>query len=213
MSVGADLVASPFARPLELAGRWNATDRQVRDRFDPIYGPALARLPRGRQVFRGLPFELSERDDGPGWLLLTEPITIDLADRAPASHLVIAHLADSWRDADGRRPAGSPVGWVIPAGERLARYELTDLDGTTTSVNIRRRFEVNDGIIGWGYLPFAAIGHRSDEVVDWRGPHPRQAPGRYAATGHAGPLTILPGGWGPAQTGVADHVPTTQRTS
>lgn len=208
MSVGGDLIASALARPVDLGAWWNATDHQVRDRFDPIYGPALARLPRGPQVFRGLPFQLAEGGDGPAWLLLTEPITIDLADRAPASHLVIAHFADSWRGDDGRRPAGSPVGWVIPTGEPLARYALTDVDGTTTTVDIRRRFEVNDGIIGWGYLPFAAIGHRSDEVVDWRGPHPRQAPGRYAASGHAGPLTILPGGWGPAQTGVADHVPT-----
>ncbi|MFI5227318.1 MAG: CehA/McbA family metallohydrolase, partial [Candidatus Limnocylindrales bacterium] len=32
--------------------------------------------------------------------------------------------------------------------------------------------------------------------------------GRYPTAGHAGPLAMLPGGWGPAQTGVADFVPT-----
>ncbi len=77
-------------------------------------------------------------------------------------------------------------------------------------VEVRRRFEIADGIIGWGFLPFAAIGHRADETLDWRGPYPRQAPGRYASGRPGGALTMLPGSWGPAQTGVADFVPTPQ---
>ena len=43
--------------------------------------------------------------------------------------------------------------------------------------------------------------------MDWRGPHERQGPGRIAPAGHAGPLTVLPGSWGGAQTGVSDNVP------
>jgi hypothetical protein len=41
----------------------------------------------------------------------------------------------------------------------------------------------------------------------WDGPLPAQAPVRYAPPGEAGLLAILPGAWGPAQTGVADSVP------
>ena len=200
--------ASRLARPIELADVWNASDTNVADRFDPIYRQALERLPDGDQVFRGIPFCLGMRSLGRRWILLDREITIDLRGYGPASHLVVAHFADSWRDPSGARPSGAPVGWVLPAGERLARYELVDADGRTEVMDVRRRFEINDGIIGWGSLPFTAVGHRRDEVVDWRGPHSRQAEGRYAAAGHAGPLTMLPGAWGPAQTGVADYVPT-----
>ena len=100
-----------------------------------------------------------------------------------------------------------PVGWVFPTGEPLARYGIELADGRTIELDVRRRFEVADGIIGWGFLPFAAIGHRVDETLDWRGPYPRQVQGRYAPAGHGGALTILPGSWGASQTGVADAVP------
>jgi hypothetical protein len=200
--------ATGLARPVALDAVWNAGDADLAGRFHPLYRQALDRLPDGDQVFRGVPFSLGLRSNGRRWLLLDREVVIDLRGHGPASHLVIAHFADSWRDPQGARPPGTPVGWVMPQGEPLARYELVGTDGRTLAVEVRRRFEINDGIIGWGFLPFAAVGHRSDEVVDWRGPHPRQSPGRYAPAGHAGPLTTLPGAWGPAQTGVSDHVPT-----
>ena len=199
---------TPLARPVDLTGAWNASDAQVAARLQPMYGPALARLQDGPVVFRGVPFELGARASGPRWILLDGELSIDLRAAGPASHLVIAHFSDSWRDAAGERPPGTPVGWVLPTGEPLARYEIGLADGTARSVTVRRRFEIADGIIGWGFLPFAAIGHRADEPLEWRGPHDRLGSGRYAPAGHAGPLTMLPGSWGAAQTGVADFVPT-----
>ena len=122
---------------------------------------------------------------------------------------MVAHFADSWRDAAGERLPGTPVGWVLPTGEPLARYEIAFAGGRTKTVDVRRRFEIADGIIGWG---FAAVRRRSatepTRPLDWRGPYQRQAPGRYAPAGHGGALTILPGSWGADQTGVADFVPT-----
>ncbi len=120
---------------------------------------------------------------------------------------MVAHFSDSWRDPAGERLPGAPVGYVLPAGEPLARYEVSFADGATRVVDVRRRFEIADGIIGWGYLPFAAIGHRDEETIDWRGPHARLTPGRYAPAGHGGALTIMPGSWGAAQTGIVDYVP------
>ena len=177
MSTGRDQPATPLARPVDLAGAWNASDADVGARFHPLYGPALARLPDGPSVFRGLPFALGTRAAGRRWILVERELAIDLAPRRRASHLVVAHFADSWRDANGDRPPGMPVGWVFPTGEPLARYEIELADGRTVSLDVRRRFEVADGIIGWGFLPFAAIGHRIDETLDWRGPYPRQVAG------------------------------------
>ena len=208
MTTGRAGLATRLARPTDLSAAWNASDADLGARLHPLYGPALERLSDGAAVFRGLPFELGKRAEGRRWLHLDRELSIDLRGHGRASHLVVAHFADSWRDPSGERPPGMPVGWVLPTGEPLARYEITFADGGTRAVEIRRRFEIADGIIGWGFVPFAAIGHRADEALDWRGPHPRQEPGRYVAAGQAGLLAMLPGSWGAAKTGVADFVPT-----
>lgn len=208
-----------LGRPVDLSSAWNASDADLAERFHPLYRPALGRLPGGDVVLRGLPFKLGERDAGRRWILLGEELTIDLR-RTSTSHpgrragyLVVAHFSDSWRAASGARPDGIPVGWVLPAGEALARYELlgqSTAQAPAQAVEVRRRFEVADGIIGWGFLPFAAVSHHADAVIDWRGPFARQAPGRYAPAGHAGPLTMLPGTWAAGQSGAVDYVPTAE---
>ncbi|HEV7809785.1 MAG TPA: hypothetical protein VGO64_04230, partial [Candidatus Limnocylindrales bacterium] len=169
--------ATPLARTIDLGASWNATDDDLGARLHPAYAPALARLPDGPQVFHGLRFALGSRQRGRRWLVVDGESSIDLRGSGPATHVVIAHFADSWRDAAGERLPGQPVGWVLPTGEPLARYDLRTARGDVPSVAIRRRFEIADGIIGWGFLPFAAIGHRSDEALDWRGPHERLGTG------------------------------------
>ena len=185
---------------------WSASDADLEQRFDPAYAGALALAPAGAVTLRGLPFALGRRAGDPRWLLVDRPIELDLGSGS-VSHIVVAHFSDSWRADDGHRPSGRPVGWVLEAGEPLARYEVL-VDGDSRAVvDVRRRYEVVDGIIGWGYLPFAAIGHRWDALLDWRGPYGRQGAGDYAPAGHGGPLTILPGAWGGNLTGVADALP------
>ena len=176
-------------------------------RFEPGYASVLGRLPSGRAVFHGLPFDLGPAAGEPRWVLLGSTIEVDLAGPGPASHIVVAHLCDAWRDDAGRRPAGLAVGHVVPVGEPLARYTVVDRSGRTTSRLIRRRFEVNEGILGWGSGAFAAVPHLENEVLDWRGPHAHQGPGRYAPPGQSGSLTIMPGTYGGNQVGMSDFVP------
>ncbi len=198
---------SPLARPVDLDRFRNATERQVAVRFQAQTAAALAHLPSGQQVFHGLPFELGPGAAGRRWILLDGPTAIDLAGCGSASHVVVAHLCDTWRDDAGSRPIGLAVGHVVPVGEPLARYTVVDKAGREWQRTIRRRFEVNDGILGWGSTAFAALPHVENEVADWRGPHPVQGPGRYAPAGHSGSLTIMPGTYGANQTGVSDFVP------
>ncbi len=198
--------ATPLATPVDLTARWNATDDEVAGRLHAAYAAGLGRIPQGDVVIRGLPFALGSRAAGRRWILVDGDVTIPLPGTA-ASHLVVAHFADSSRMANGERPPGTPVGWVVGAGEHLATYGLRDTAGRSHEVEIRRRQEIGDGIVGWGSLPFAAIHHRPDEVLDWRGPHPRLPDGGYVPAGEAGALSILPGAWGVSQTGVADFVP------
>ena len=121
----------------------------------------------------------------------------------PRRRSPVRRLAGRRRPAAGRARGRA----VVPVGEPLARYTVVDRSGRRTSRIVRRRFEINDGILGWGSTAFAAIGHLENEVLDWRGPHPAQVPGRYAAAGQSGSLTIMPGTYGTSQTGMTDFVP------
>ncbi len=196
---------TPLARPIELGQAAHATDAQVAARLHPRYAAPLGRVERGQVVYRGLPFRLPTGPDG-RWLLVDRPLEVDAAG-VRATWLVLLAFCDAWRDTRGERPAGTPVGWVMPVGEPLAGITVTPAQGPPLHVTLRRRFEVNEGVIGWGSGAFLALPHRVERPVDVLGPHPAQAPGRYAPVGHAGPMTILPGGWGARRSGVEDHVP------
>jgi hypothetical protein len=199
--------ATQLARPVSLGRQRNATDALLADRLHPAYRDAIGRLPGGRQVFRGVPFALARAGIGRRWLLIDKPTVVDLRSGGPASHVVVAHFCDAWRDGEAGRPADLPIGWVTPAGQPLARYTLELASGQAVETTVRRRFEVNEGIVGWGQMAFAATPHLVDQPLEWRGPLPAQVPTPYARPGEAGLLGVLPGSWGPAQTGVADSVP------
>ena len=199
--------STPLATPVDLRRQRNSSDRELGEWLHPGYRDAIARLPTGRRVFRGLPFRFARATATQRWLLLDREVVVDLRATGPASHVVVAHFCDAWRDPVAGRPADLPIGWVTPVGQPLARYTVELASGPVVAGVMRRRFEVNEGIIGWGQGAFAAVAHTIDTPLDWRGPYPAMPAGGYAEPGHAGLLGILPGAWGPAQTGVADSVP------
>ena len=197
-----------LARPVVVDSNRNLSETQARDRLHPLLGSALSRLPSGLQVWRGIPFETGPSEGSLSrWIGVDSPLAIPLNAVAPASHLVVAHLCDVWRDAAGRRPDAIPAGHVVPIGQPLARYTVVGRDGRRVERTVRRRFEVNDGILGWGSVAFASVTHLDNEPLDWRGPHDRQTPGRYAPVGQSGALTVLPGKYGGNVVGVSDLVP------
>ena len=198
---------TPLAVPLDLRRQRNASVEDLTGLLHPAYRRAIERIPAGRQSLRGLPFWLARAIAKRRWIVLDRPLVVDLRAAGPASHVVIAHFCDSWRGPDDRRPDDLPVGWVTPVGQELARYTLETADGRQVGGPIRRRFEVNEGLIGWGQGAFAARPHLVDEPIDWRGPLPSQEHVRPVPAGQAGLLAILPGTWGPAQTGVVDTIP------
>lgn len=217
MARGADAVGGPamspprataHATPVDLRRYRTTSDRDLAAHLHPAYADAIPRVPAGDRVLRGLPFRFAGATARRRWLLLEREVVIDLRAAGPASHVVVAHFCDAWRDPVDGRPGDLPVGWVTPVGQPLARYTLETVSGGDAGGGlVRRRFEVNEGIVGWGQGAFAAVPHPVELPLDWRGPHPVPRPGGYAEPGHAGLLGILPGSWGPGQTGVADSVP------
>src|SRR5438105_423063 len=165
--------STELARSLDLGSAWNAPDDRVAASFHVLYGPALRRVRGGDTVLRGLPFRLGSAGNEPRWLLIDKEVEIDLAD-ADATHLVLLHFCDAWRDEADARPAGVPLGWVVPVGEPLVDVSVLFDDGKSKDLTLRRRFEVNEGIIGWGSTAFLATPHRTQSPIDWLGPHRRQ---------------------------------------
>lgn len=199
--------ATDLATPVDLRRHRNASDAELGSRFHPRYLEAIRRLPAGRHVFRGLPFRFARSATARRWVLLEGAVVVDLRTAGPASHVVIAQFCDAWRDPVEGRPEDLPIGWVTPVGQPLVRYALELASGRTMEGVMRRRFELNEGVVGWGQAAFAAVPHQVDTPLDWRGPYPAQKPVDYGAPGQAGLLGLLPGSWGHAQTGVADSVP------
>ena len=198
-----------LARPVVLDSSRNLSGAQGRQRLHPVLGAALDRLPSGQQLWRGLPFDAGPGGEGGAarWLAIDSPVRIALDADGPVSHVVVAHLCDVWRDDAGERPAAIPAGHVVPIGQPLARYTVVARDGRRIERTIRRRFEVSDGILGWGSVAFASVTHLDNEPLDWRGPHDRQTPGRYAPVGQSGALTVMPGKYGGNVVGASDLVP------
>ncbi len=194
-----------LARPIDLGRAAHATDAELARRLHPRYADPLGRVEGGAVTYRGLPFALAE-PEGRRWLVADRALEVDCGG-VLATSLVLLGFCDAWRDDRGERPTGTPIGWVLPVGEPLATLTISSADDPARRVVLRRRFEVNEGVIGWGNGAFLALPHRMELPLDPLGPHPRQAPGRYAPVGHAGPMAILPGGWGARQPGVEDHVP------
>ena len=97
--------STPLATPVDLRRQRNTSDRELASRFHPGYRDAIGRLPAGGQVFRGLPFRFARATTERRWLLLDREVVVDLRATGPASHVVVAHFCDAWRDPVAGRPA------------------------------------------------------------------------------------------------------------
>ncbi len=148
--------------------------------WHPEIGAGLRTMPAGRQTFWGIPFDLGSAE-GNGWLLLEQSgkgSTIPLSEKA--SYLLFAHFCDESHDPEKKmQPVDYKVGDITRPGEHLANYTLIYSDGSEHAQAIRRRFEVNEALISWGQLAFAALPHLENGPVDWRGPCPTRQWGWY----------------------------------
>ena len=208
MSTGRDQPATPAAHPVDLAGAWNASDADVGDRLHPLYGPALARLPDGPAVFRGLPFALGSRAVRPA----LDPGRSRAGDRPRTTPPREPSRHRAFRGQLARRERRSPARDAGRLGlpDRRAARPLRDRARRRPDDRARR--------------PAPVRGRRRDHrlgvpaVRGDRAPHSTRrstgaarirarSRGRYAPAGHGGALTVLPGSWGASQTGVADAVP------
>ncbi len=146
---------------------------------------AVDGLPTGSATLRGVPFALGGGQSAPGrpWVGPGSPtLRVALPASAPVHRVAIAHA--SLPDPEGRLSTGAPSLRVLEPGQHLADYVVEYADGPDSRHAARRRFEVNDVIIDWGELAFAAVPHQVPQPRSWRGPSEPMAWG-WDQVGHA----------------------------
>src|SRR6266851_2497516 len=157
--------------PMDLTRHFTATpaDFGPRDRAKGLSRETresgLISMPRGKRVFRGIPFLLGpEEATKKCWIALssrtaswsTRGLEIPLDQKA--GFICLAQFCD-W-DQNERPAPGQDV--MEQVGQILAEAALVYGDGSEQRLPIRRRFEVNSPSIDWGHLSFQAVPHRSD---------------------------------------------------
>ena len=157
--------------PMDLTRHFTATpaDFGPRDRAKGMSRETresgLVAMPRGKRVFRGIPFLLGpEEATKKCWIALssrtaswsTRALEIPLDQKA--GFICLAQFCD-W-DQNERPAPGQDV--IERVGQVLAEAVLVYADGSEQRLPIRRRFEVNSPSIDWGHLCFQAVPHRSD---------------------------------------------------
>ncbi len=184
--------------PVDLGPYYNAAPAAVARRWHPQAAEIYATAPGGEQRFWGIPFTLApgtgERGGAggaAGWLLAgqagDEPHQVTILLDQPAgemrgaspAYLVFVHLCGRPWDEQAPSPAGGLPLSVTQAGACVAEYVLVYEDGSERRQPIRWRFEINGGQPVWGQRAFAARPDQIDAPVDFRGPYPRNAWGRF----------------------------------
>lgn len=138
--------------------------------FHPGIDGAILALPSGAQTLWGIPFEFASEAaiSRQRWLSRpTLPRADIVIDDALADWVVFAHFSTGPHAATGLAPG--PI--IRDPGARLAAYSLVFADGVVRSMRVRRRFEINDVVVGWGQAAFASLPHRDVRSSEWRGPH------------------------------------------
>ena len=109
----------------------------------------------GRQVYRGIPFDLGQPEADNVLLLDQAPVSLAVDDLC-ATYLVFLHQAEDYPAYDqGELAHAGRTGNEL--GHRVSDYALEYLDGSLSEFPILRRFAIQQSHIRWGASPFAAV--------------------------------------------------------
>ena len=145
--------------PLSLAAHCNAGTGNIKTAKGWLWpSPAtdpqdtvLKRLPAGKCLFWGIPFELGPAEAGEQLVVVARgagkgvPVRVRVPVGRKAKRLLLAHVCAPVRGA-------SPT--LEGTGEKLGSYRLIYTDGSAAELPLRRRFEIHDAAIPWGHHPF-----------------------------------------------------------
>jgi hypothetical protein len=140
-------------------------------------------LPAGHCTFWGIPFELGPCDDL-SWLVISPAYpSVSIPISQKAGWVVLTHFCDSdVLPKSEDQPVDYAPGEIVKPGEHLATYRLVYENGSQYEQSIRRRFEINQPLTGWGRFSFAARPNVENKPLEWRGPYPARSWGWYQSS-------------------------------
>ncbi|MBI2501658.1 MAG: hypothetical protein HYW07_00290 [Candidatus Latescibacteria bacterium] len=149
----------------------------------------LKRLPSGKCLFWGIPFELVQAEAVKSLVVVARsagrvlPSRVRVPVGRKAKRLLLAHVC---------APVRGEYATLEGTGERLGSYRLIYTDGSEVEQPLRRRFEIHDAAIPWGHHPFRCRHCREFLPVPL---HDRSAPYGYVQTGVRTESSDLQGWW------------------
>jgi hypothetical protein len=153
-----DSVPSPEFIPVSLARGYNRSCAGLSKKelgVETLTGDDLSL--EGRNVIRGIPFDLGSADGNNVIFLKDEPVTVVFDRPVKCNYMVFIHTAVRKRAAPGRDGITHPSRGRVLLGDKAADYQLLYDDGSSVSVPIRRRFAVGEIFKDWGDECFEAV--------------------------------------------------------
>jgi len=111
----------------------------------------------GKNVIRGIPFELGESESKNVLFIKDEALTFNFDKPVTANYIVFIHTTVPKRTTPDDDGITRPARGNVLLGDKVADYELLYSDETVQSVPIRRRFAIGEMQKNWGDECFECV--------------------------------------------------------
>lgn len=152
--------SNPFFSPIDISPLYN---REINSLPNTECSELLSRyqnsIPTGFHIFRGIPFVFGKTGENNLYFLKDGPETRhELQDSLEGcKYIVFAHSADLKASKPSQDGIISPMMGNPRLGETIATYSLEFEDGSRHSVEIKRRFQINEFSTNWGEGAFESV--------------------------------------------------------
>jgi len=151
---------SPHFTAVSLEGAFNVRRRDLPER---LRTPARFAEAHAEQTIRGIPFSFGGAEGANVVLLDDEAVTIDMGG-ARATYVIFIHAVEDATGSSALRSFGEEAdGYML--GGLVSTYEFSFEDGSSASVPILRRFEIQQARYAWGSAPVACVAAAGDVVI------------------------------------------------
>ena len=153
---------SSYFQPLDLSSAYNRnSSRLTPGDCSATWCQVTKEIPTGPVSMRGIPFLFGEKSERDNITFLEDSQVVFMPEQplADCRYLIFAHQTDTLE----RQIQAGGLTWserYRPVmGEEIGAYTLAFDDGSTHSVPIKKRFNINDFILAWGEGAFECVPH------------------------------------------------------
>lgn len=157
--------SSPFFTPVDISSLYNRdTALLEKEECSDELVKHKGSIPCGIGIMRGIPFISGKCGEKNIFLLKDKPVSFRIPQKPleGCKYLVFAHYADIRKSNEDNEDILRPITGDPMLGEVVALYSLEYEDGTSHTVEIKRRFNINEFHTFWGEVAFEAVPYEKD---------------------------------------------------